>query len=85
MIDKLRKCQNIDEIIKEIKKFYESYDDNYYLPAINQEGSYISKEFNLNIETDLVFYDVTLFGDELHLNEKGAEIYSNNLKRKYHL
>lgn len=48
MIDKLRKCQNIDEIIKEIKKFYESYDDNYYLPAIYQEGSYISKEFNSN-------------------------------------
>ena len=48
MIDKLRKCQNIDEIIKEIKKFYESYDDNYYLPAIYQEGSYISNEFNSN-------------------------------------
>lgn len=48
MIDKLRKCQNIDEIVKEIKKFYESYDDNYYLPAIYQEGSYISKAFNSN-------------------------------------
>lgn len=48
MIEKLRKCHNIDEIIKEIKRFYESYDDNYYIPAIYQEGSYISKEFRSN-------------------------------------
>ena len=40
---------------------------------------------NINIDSDLIFYDISLFGDELHLNEKGAEIYSNNLKKKYKL
>lgn len=56
-----------------------------YFPPYQEYLQSLAKELNISIESDLVFYDVTLFGDELHLNEKGAEIYSNNLKRKYNL
>ena len=43
----------------------------------------LSKEMNVEIETDLIFYDINLFGEHLHLNEKGAEIYSKNFKEKF--
>ena len=43
----------------------------------------LARDFGGKVETELVFYDVTLFGDHLHLNEKGAALYSENLKRKY--
>ena len=56
-----------------------------YFPTYQEYLQNLSKEFNINIESELIFYDVTLFGDELHLNEKGAEIYSNALKSKYNL
>ena len=56
-----------------------------YFPPYQKYLQNLAKELNVNIESELVFYDVTLFGDELHLNEKGAELYSNNLKKKYNL
>ena len=56
-----------------------------YFPPYQEYLQTLSKELNINIESELVFYDVSLFGDELHLNEEGAKIYSNNLKNKYNL
>ena len=76
----------VDFVLTPINQITYSEASKYnYFPPYQEYLQNISKEFNLNIETNLIFYDVTLFGDELHLNEKGAEIYSNNLKRKYHL
>ena len=56
-----------------------------YFPPYQEYLRRLSQELNIEIESDLIFYDVSLFGDELHLNEKGAEIYSNNLKERYNL
>ena len=56
-----------------------------YFPPYQKYLQSLSEEFKVNIETDLVFYDISLFGDHLHLNEEGAKIYSNNLKKKFNL
>ena len=56
-----------------------------YFPPYQEYLRQLSQELNIEIESDLILYDVSLFGDELHLNEKGAEIYSNNLKKQYNL
>ena len=56
-----------------------------YFPPYQEYLRRLSQELSVNIENDLVLYDISLFGDELHLNEKGAEIYSNALKSKYNL
>ena len=56
-----------------------------YFPPYQEYLKNLAEELSVNIESDLIFYDVTLFGDELHLNEKGAEIYSKKLKGKYNL
>ena len=42
MIDNLRKCNTIQEIISTIKEFYKSYDNNNYIPGIYKEGSLLS-------------------------------------------
>lgn len=42
MLDKLRKCNNVEEIIKCIREFYHSYDSNNYIPGIYKEGSFLS-------------------------------------------
>ena len=64
---------------------YDEASKHVYFPPYQEYLRSLSKEFNIAIDSELVFYDVTLFGDELHLNEKGAEIYSNALKSKYNL
>ena len=54
---------------------------NYFPPYLEYLRS-LSKEFNIEIETDLVFYDVNFFGDHLHVNEEGAKLFTETLKHK---
>jgi len=42
MLDKLRKCNNVEEVIKCIREFYHSYDSSNYIPGIYKEGSFLS-------------------------------------------
>ncbi len=55
---------------------------NYFSPYLEYLKG-LSKEFNIDIETSLNFYDVELFGDHLHLNGEGAKIYTDKLKQRY--
>lgn len=41
MLEKLRKCQNVIEVIECIKLFYCSYDTSNYIPGIYKEGSFL--------------------------------------------
>ena len=50
MLDKLRKCNNVEEVIKCIREFYHSYDSNNYIPAIYKEGSFLSTKENYDGE-----------------------------------
>ena len=42
MLEKLRKCANVEEIVECIKNFYCSYDTDNYIPGIYKEGSFLS-------------------------------------------
>lgn len=42
MLEKLRECNNIDEIIKCIRDFFHLYDNNNYIPGIYKEGTFLS-------------------------------------------
>lgn len=57
---------------------------NYFNPYQDYLRT-LKNDLNVDIETDLKFYDIHLFGDHLHLNKKGAEIYTKNLKEKFNL
>lgn len=50
MLDKLRKCNNVEEVIKCIREFYHSYDSNNYISAIYKEGSFLSTKENYDGE-----------------------------------
>lgn len=50
MLDKLRKCNNVEEIIKCIREFYHSYDNSNYIPGIFKEGSFLSAKENYDGE-----------------------------------
>ena len=57
---------------------------NYFQPYFEYLRS-LSNEFDVEVETELIFYDLNLFGESLHLNEEGAEIYTRYLKSKYNI
>lgn len=42
MLDKLRKCNNVDDIIKCIREFFHSYDSSNYIPGIYKEGTFLT-------------------------------------------
>lgn len=42
MIDSLRQCKTINEMIEVIRSFYKSYDNNNYIPGIYKEGSLLA-------------------------------------------
>ena len=50
MLDKLRKCSNVEEVIKCIREFYHSYDSSNYIPGIYKEGSFLSTKENYDGE-----------------------------------
>lgn len=50
MLDKLRKCSNVEEVIKCIREFYHSYDSSNYIPGIYKEGSFLSMKENYDGE-----------------------------------
>ena len=50
MLDKLRKCNNVEEVIKCIREFYHSYDSSNYIPGIYKEGSFLSTKENYDGE-----------------------------------
>lgn len=41
MLENLRKCSNVKEIVNCIKSFYHSYDKDNYIPGIYKEGSFL--------------------------------------------
>ena len=41
MLEKLRQCSNVEEIVKCIKDFYHLYDIDNYIPGIYKEGSFL--------------------------------------------
>ena len=41
MLEKLRQCSNVEEIVKCIKNFYHLYDIDNYIPGIYKEGSFL--------------------------------------------
>ena len=53
---------------------------DYIVPYQNYLRN-LSNDTGVEIETELVFYDTELFGDMMHLNERGAKIYTENLKK----
>ena len=67
-----------------VNKFtYETASKHDYFSPYFEYLRSLSREFNINVETELNIYDVNLFGDHLHVNEKGAVIFTNKLKDKY--
>ena len=67
------------------KLTYATASEHDYFPPYLEYLRSLSREFNIDIETELKMYDISLFGDHLHVNEEGAKIYTNELKRKYNL
>ena len=41
MLEKLRQCSNVEEIVKCIKDFYHLYDIDNYILGIYKEGSFL--------------------------------------------
>lgn len=44
MLEVLSKCLTVGEIITEVKNFYNSFNNDYYIPAIYKEGSLIERK-----------------------------------------
>ena len=42
----------------------------------------LANDTGVDIETEIILYDNSLFGDMIHLNESGAKIYSDKLKKR---
>ena len=65
------------------KLTYETASKHNYFPPYFEYLQSLSKEFNIEIETKPKIYDISLFGDHLHVNEEGAKIYTEELKQRY--
>lgn len=74
MLEVLNNCSTIEEIINEVKKFYNSYNNDYYIPAIYKEGSLIEGKGN-NSE----FYaKLIIRPSELELKESWVKMNDTN-------
>ena len=67
------------------KLTYATASEHDYFPPYLEYLRSLSREFNIEVETELKMYDISLFGDHLHVNEEGAKIYTNEMKQKYNL
>ena len=56
-----------------------------YFEPYQKYLSELSAETGVPIETELVFYEESLFGDALHLNYYGAKKFTAQIKQKYDL
>lgn len=64
---------------------YELISSSGYLADYLDFIARIAREKDISVERELPVYDVSFFGDNLHVNEAGANRYTQSLKEKYGL
>ena len=64
---------------------YELLRSSGYLADYLDFMARIAREKDIPVETEMPVYDVSFFGDNLHVNEAGARRYSQSLKERYGL
>ena len=63
---------------------WEKLTENGHYPAFQSYLKNLAKETHIQVEWDIPHYPPEFFGDTAHLNARGAERFTAELKEKYH-
>lgn len=65
------------------KEGHKILSDNGYLQAYAEYMEHLGQAYEIKVQTDIPVFENEYFGDNSHLNRKGAELFTRRLKQEY--